>query len=240
MPDNLYIPSVDLRIGSLEEYNRRQKEHAAKLYKKPEFRPCITVSREYGCTGYPAAEALRETMAQRTGEEWVMVDTDVLEEVARRHNLSSEILKTLGEDNRVLAQVLATFSNRWKSNHDYFLPLARHIVALAEQGNVIIVEMGGAVITRHIEHSFHFRIYGSAHFKSAKLARRLHVETEEAETLMLRQQKVRNNFSRDFLNADSNDPALYHMLFNNDRCTHAKIAETIADFVRPEGTRATK
>jgi len=233
MPDNLYIPSVDLRIGALEEYNRRQKEKAAQHLKKPELRLCITLSREYGCTGYPAAEALRETMVQRTGEEWVMVDTDVLEEVARRHNLSSEILKTLGEDNRVLAQVLSTFSPRWKSNHDYFLPLAKHIVALAEQGNVIIVEMGGAVITRHIENSFHFRIYGSAHFKSAKLAKRLHVESEEAEKLMLRQQKIRNNFSRDFLDADCNNPALYHLLFNNDRCTHEKIAETIADFVRP-------
>ena len=29
MPENLFIPSVDLRIASLEEYNRRQKEKAA-------------------------------------------------------------------------------------------------------------------------------------------------------------------------------------------------------------------
>lgn len=28
MPENLIIPSVDLRIGALEEYNRRQKEKA--------------------------------------------------------------------------------------------------------------------------------------------------------------------------------------------------------------------
>jgi hypothetical protein len=56
MPDNLLIPSVDLRIGSLEEYNRRQKEKAASHHRKPRPRPCITLSREYGCEGYPAAE----------------------------------------------------------------------------------------------------------------------------------------------------------------------------------------
>jgi len=30
MPDNLFIPSVDMRIGALEEYNRRQKAKAEK------------------------------------------------------------------------------------------------------------------------------------------------------------------------------------------------------------------
>ena len=52
MPENLLIPSVDLRIGSLEEYNRRQKEKPFSHGKKTKPRPCITISREYGCTGY--------------------------------------------------------------------------------------------------------------------------------------------------------------------------------------------
>ncbi len=34
MPENLLIPSVDLRIGSLEEYNRRQREKSALPQKK--------------------------------------------------------------------------------------------------------------------------------------------------------------------------------------------------------------
>lgn len=39
MPENLLIPSVDLRIGSLEEYNRRQKEKifARKKLPKPQI-----------------------------------------------------------------------------------------------------------------------------------------------------------------------------------------------------------
>ena len=59
MPDNLLIPSVDLRIGSLEEYNRQQKEKAALQHRKPKPRPCLTISREFGCEGYPVAELLR-------------------------------------------------------------------------------------------------------------------------------------------------------------------------------------
>jgi len=231
MPENLFIPSVDLRIGSLEEYNRRQKEKAALQHAKTKPRPCITISREYGCTGYPTAELLRERLMQKTGDEWVMIDKHVLEEVARRHNLSEEILQTLGQENRILDEVLATFSPRWKSNYDYFLPLSSHVVALAEQGNVIMLEMGGAIVTRHIEHSYHFRIYGSQAFKTATVAGRLHIETEAAEKLMRRQQKLRDHFTRDFLNQDDHDPALYDLLFNNDRCTPDQIAHTIIDFV---------
>lgn len=231
MPDNLFIPSVDLRIGSLEEYNRRQKEKAAARHSRSKPRPCITISREYGCTGYPAAELLRELLMQRTGDEWVLIDKLVLEEVARRHNLSEEILKTLGKDNRILDEILATFSPRWKSNYDYFLPLSRHVVALAEQGNVIMLEMGGAIVTRHIEHSYHFRIFGSDPFKVATLAGRLGIEKEEAEKLMHKQQKVRDHFTKDFLSRDDHDPALYDLLFNNDRCSSDRIAHTIVDFV---------
>lgn len=231
MPENLLIPSVDLRIGSLEEYNRRQKEKAAIQHRKPKPRPCITISREFGCEGYPVAERLRELMIHKTGDEWVLIDKDVLEEVARRHNISEEILQTLGENNRILNEVLATFSPRWKSDQEYFMLLSRHVVALAEQGNVILVELGGAIVTRHIEHSCHFRIYGSDAFKSASLARRLNKETEAAEKLMHRQQKLRDHFTKTFLNQDDHDPTLYDLLFNNDRISPGEIAHTIADFV---------
>lgn len=231
MPDNLFIPSVDLRIGSLEEYNRRRKEKAAARHAKPKARPCITISREYGCTGYPTAELLRDIMMQRTGDEWVLIDRAIIEEVAKHHNLSREILERLGENNRLLSEILSTFSPRWKSNYDYFLPLSQHVVALAEQGNVLILEMGGSIVTRHLEHSYHFRLFASDKFKIATLARRLGIEAEEAEKLMHKKQKLRDRFTKDFLNQDDHDPALYDLIFNNDRCNSERIAHTIANFI---------
>lgn len=231
MPENLLIPSVDLRIGTLEEYNRRQKEKAFIQHKKPKARPCITISREYGCEGYPVAERLRDLMMQKTGDEWVLIDKDVLEEVARRHNISEEILQNLGENNRILNDVLATFSPRWKSDQEYFRMLSRHVVALAEQGNVIISELGGAIVTKHIEHSCHFRIFGSVPFKTATLGRRLNLDSEAAEKLMHRQQKARDHFNKAFLDQNGHDPSLYDLLFNNDRITPGEIAHTIADLV---------
>jgi len=236
MPESLIMPSIDLRIGSLEEYNRRQKDKAALQHRKLKPRPCLTISREFGCNGYPVAEMLRELMMKRTGDEWVLIDKAILEAVAQRHNISEDILQHLGERNHTLDEVLATFSPRWKSDQEYFRLLCRHVISLAEQGNVIIIELGGGVITRHIENSYHFRLYGSMEFKIRTIVRKMNIEAEAAEKLVLKQQKQRDRFHRDFLNQDAHDPALYDMLFNNERIQPARIAHTIADFVTAETT----
>lgn len=231
MPDNLLIPSVDLRVGALEEYNRTQKQKALLHHKKPKPRPCVTISRQFGCLGYPVAERVCELLSQKSGEPWLLIDRAVLDEVAKRHNISKDILECLGEKNRLLDDLLATFSPRWTHSQDCFRLLCKHVVSLTEQGNVVIMELGGAIITRHFEHSKHFRIYGSMDFKVRAIAQRLQIEHEAAEKLVIKQQKQRDAFTRDFLDQDDHNPALYELLFNNDRNSVEKIATTIADYV---------
>jgi len=234
MPDNLFIPSVDLRIGALEEYNRRQKEKAALQRRQPKPRPCITLSRQYGCQGYPVAERVCELMAEKTGEPWLLIDRAVLDEVARHHNISKDILESLGEKNRILDDLLATFSPRWTHSQDCFRLLCKHVVSLAELGNVVIMELGGAIITRHFEHAWHFRMYGSQPFKVRTIAQRLRMDEGEAEALITKQQRQRDAFTRDFLHRDDHDPLLYDLLFNNDRAAPEKIAQSIAAYVWAE------
>lgn len=230
MPENLLIPSVDLRIGALEEYNRQQKEKAAKQHRRQNHRPCLTISREFGCQGYPVAEALLKIMREKTGDPWILIDQAVLDEVARHHDISKDILDHLGERNRILAEVLSTFSPRWKTDHDYFQLICKQVISLAGQGNVIIMELGGAVITRHIEHSHHFRIIASCAFKASTIADRLFLPSDEAESLVRRKQRERDKFARDFLGQDICDPYLYDLTFNNDRCSPARMAAVMAEY----------
>jgi cytidylate kinase len=234
MPENLFIPSVDMRIGALEEYNRLQKEKATRQRKKNKLRTCVTITREYGCQGYPVAECLCEIMEKKTGEPWLLIDKAVLDEVAQHHNISKEILEKLGEKHRILDDLLATFSPRWTHSQDCFRLLCKHVVSLAEQGNVIIMELGGALITRHLEHAWHFRLYGSMKFKIQSIAHRLQCDHETAEKLILKEQKQRDVFARDFHGQDDHDPSLYDLLFNNDRSAPEKIARIIAAYVAEE------
>jgi len=231
MPDNLFIPSVDLRIGALEEYNRRQKVKGGQQRHLPKPRPCITLSRQYGCQGYPVAERVCELMAKQTGEPWLLIDREVLDEVARHHNISRDILENLGEKNRILDDLLATFSPRWTHSQDCFRLLCKHVVSLAEQGNVVIMELGGAIITRHFEQAHHFRMYASQQFKVRTIAQRLNFSDEDAEALVSKQQRKRDDFVRDFLHCNDHDPLLYDLLINNERAGIEQISETIVRFV---------
>jgi cytidylate kinase len=151
--------------------------------------------------------------------------------VARRHEISQEVLQNLGEKNQLLAEIIATFSPRWRTDRDYFRLLCEHVVSLAEQGNVIILELGGACIARHLEDAHHIRLYASQQFKTESIATRLGLATEDAEQLIMREQRQRDQFLRTFLDQDGRDPDLYDLMINNTNHAPQKIAQAIASFV---------
>jgi len=231
MPEKMLIPAIDARLGSLLEFNRRnlaQKSSRAVIEK---IRPTITLSREFGCEAYPVADQLKKLLEKNSSESWIVMDKGLLEEVAKNHNLSEDLLKGLGEKSSFLDEILATFSPHWKTDKDHFRLICRHMVSLAEKGNVILIGRGGAVITQSFKNCFHFRMYASQQFKIRSISQRLEMSREEADTLIRRKQKLRDNFIRDFLNRDAHDLTLYNLVINNDRNTAEKTARTIAEYV---------
>jgi cytidylate kinase len=231
MTENILIPSIDMRIGSLLEFNRRHELEAGQKSRTKKHQPTITLSREFGCEAYPTAEIMQQILEKRTGQAWLIIDKGLLEEVARDHNLSEEVLRNLGEKNLFLDEMLATFSSRWKSDKDTFRLLCRHITALAGAGNVIIVGRASTFITQTMKNCCHFRLYASAEFKNRSIRRRLDLTEEEAEKLIARMQKQRDRFIRDFIDRDPRDMSVYDLLFNNDRNSPEKIARTIVEYV---------
>lgn len=51
-------PSLEKRIGSLPEYNRRKELETLGKSSVGKHKQAITFSREFGCKAYPAAERL--------------------------------------------------------------------------------------------------------------------------------------------------------------------------------------
>lgn len=231
MPERELIPSIDMRLSSLLEINRRREMERDARSKSGKTRPAITISREFGCEAYPMAERLRDLLEKKSGEPWLLVDKGLQEEVARDNNLSEEILNRLGEKYRFLDEMLGTFTQRWKSEKDYFRLLCRHIVSLASEGNVIIVGRGSAIITQSMKNCHHFRLFASMEFKVRSIGRRLNMSTEDAEKLIVNKQHQRDKFIRDFLDRDATDLSVYNLVFNNDRNTPERTAQTIMEYV---------
>lgn len=231
MSERVLVPSIETRLGALLEINRRKDEDVASRIKANREHLTVTISREFGCEAYPMAECLKGLLEKKTGQPWILMDKALLEEVAKNHNLSEEILRGLGEKSRILDEMLATFSQRWKSEKDYFRLLCKHMFSLAEKGNVILMGRGSSIVTQQLKNCYHFRMFASRAFKVRSIARRLNLSEAEAESCIDKKQKQRDAFIRDFLDQDARDMRFYHMIFNNNKNSPERIAHTIAEYV---------
>ena len=232
MAKQVLIPSIEERLRGLIEVSRRNlREHD--LARGERVRPTVTLTREFGCEGYPVALRLQALLEVKSGQPWVVMDRALLDAVAKDHHLSAQILEDIGVKNRFLDDMLSTFSARWKSDKDYYRLLCRQILALAQQGNVILVGRGAVILTQDTGNCFHFRIVAPMRFKVASIAERMGLSADEAQELIQAKQRQRDAFLKDFLGRDIAEPTLYHLLFNNARCPADRIASLMAEVVMP-------
>ena len=86
------LPSIDRRLSTwismVEKSKTREKEPAG---------PTITISRQYGCEGFPLAEELKKIFEEKTGEEWNIYDKALLKKVSEEEELSIRLLEGLGD-----------------------------------------------------------------------------------------------------------------------------------------------
>ncbi len=230
MNDRILVPSIENRLTGLIEVCRRAKQvvddkNADKL------KHTVTISREFGCEAFPAAEKLKNILERESDEPWAIVDKSLVDEVARHHDLAADILHNLGKRPRWLDDMLSTLSPKWKNERDHFQLLAQQIVAMAARGNMIIVGMGGAIVTQSMKNCHHFRIFAPMEFKISSIAGRVGVSKAEAVELIEKRQKAREKFIRDFLDKDINNCHYYHVLFNNQHLSAEDIAQLIGNHI---------
>ncbi len=227
MPVTILTPSVEQRLRAYHELSSRAKS----LVEGAPLKPTITISREFGCEGFPVAEEVKKLVEQMTREQWLIVDISLLDAVAEEHKIPEEIMLSLGHKPRWLDDMFATLSPHWKSDADYYRLLCEQVVSLATAGNAIFVGLGAAIITKTMKNCSHFRLFAEQEFKVRSIARRMNIPKQEAEMVVADQDKAREKIIRKLLDADERDPLYYHMIFNNGKVKNSRIARTIADFV---------
>lgn len=227
MPVTDLIPSVEQRLRAYHELSGRAKSFGAGTPAKP----TITISREFGCEGFPVAEELVSLGEKITGEPWLLVDITLLNAVAKEHNISEDVMLSLGHKPRWLDDMFATFSANWKTDADYYRLLCEQVVALATAGNAVFVGLGAAIITQKMTNCSHFRLIGDHEFRVRTLARRLNISKQEVENMLPEKEKERDMIIRRCLDADEHEPRYYHAIFNNSKMRKEVIAGTIADIV---------
>lgn len=227
MPTTKLSPSIEQRMRAYHDLTHR----AQTVKKSAPPKPTITLSRQFGCEAFPVAEELIRRAEEKTGESWLLVDKALLDDVAREHRISPDLMQSLGEGPRWIDDVFASFSDRWKGDTDYYRLLGEQVLMIAATGNAVIVGLGAAIITKALKNCLHFRLIADQDFKVRSIARRMNISRQEAELAVLERQKERDRIIRRVLDADEHDPLLYHALFNNAKLRNAQIASMILGHV---------
>ena len=225
MPTGDLFPSVERRLKAYHELSHT----VSGLEDSAPLKPTITISREFGCEAFPVSEELVRLAEKKTGEPWLLVDKSLLDAVAKEHHVPEEIMLSLGSKPRWFDDMMATFSANWKSDADYYRLLCRQVVMIASAGNAVIVGLGSPVITKNLKNCFRYRLIAEHDFKVKSIARRMKIPKQEAELVVIDQQKERDRVLRKLLNSDLRDPLLYHAIFNNGRIKSRQVARLILD-----------
>jgi len=218
-------PSIEHRIAAWQQIQRRLLDQP-----KPKLRPTITLSRAFGCEGFPLAERLRKDFEGLTGEPWLVYDKALLEVVAKQEGVPLAELERLGDVTRLETLGLA--------NTNFYHQLAeldavgKALVQFAQLGNAIIVGRGGTVLTRGFRNCFHFRLDASFEYRTRSMAERLELDASEAQELVRVNSRERDRFLSQHFKVNLSDISLYDAVFNNERHSVGEISAAIVAYVR--------
>lgn len=212
------VPSIEQRECAWAELQERLAHARPRL-----ALPSITISREYGCEGYPLAVHLKALLEAASGLSWSVFDKALVDRVASDEKLSKELLAHLGNESHA-QDVLRTHFG-FLTHDEAYAMVAKHLLQIAMVGGAIIVGRGGAVVCQDLPNCFHVRLVGSFEFRSATLARRLGLPLGEAEARVRTQSPLRERFISQCLHADVTDHRWYDAVFNNGRQPVEHIAQ---------------
>jgi len=190
----------------------------------------LTISRQFGCEGFPLALRLQARLEAATGLPWSILDKALLEKVAQDEGISMRLLSDLGGATRYL-EAFGFHPNGAVTQEQAFAKVARSLVQVARQGRTIIVGQGGAILCRGMEHAYHFRLEAGFDWRVRAYMRSRGLDLAAAEREVKIRTRMRDQFIRQVLDADVGDRANYDAVFNNERHSVDQVAAAIEAYV---------
>lgn len=225
-PISSLAPDIERRLAGWMKIQERHKDPAA-----VKLRPTITLSREFGCEGFPLAERLKTLLEEASGEPWNLFDKSLIELVAKEEDIPLRLLKNLGDMSKAI-EAFGLHSAERVTHDMAFDQVARYLVQIAKVGSAILVGRGSAVLCHDLSNCFHFRLIAGFDWRVASYMKRTGLPEAEAAAQVKENSKLREKFVSQCLGADITDPRLYDAIFNNERHTVEEMAQAILAFVR--------
>ncbi|MCK5883087.1 MAG: cytidylate kinase-like family protein [Bacteriovoracaceae bacterium] len=221
MSNELYLPSADKRLSKWLEIQDRV---AAKDNTE---RKTITISRKYGCQGYPVANRLKDILDKETGEEWTIFDRELLDLISAKEHISRKLLEE-SANQEATHNFLSSFFPQSMEQEDYYHLIAKYIFEISRKGNAIIVGRGAEFLTQDLKNCYRFRIDASQEFRIENMAQTENIDLNEAEKLVKENENTKEEFIQKHFSRKVGMLDDYHAIYNNKHSDVELIAKSIA------------
>jgi hypothetical protein len=232
--------AMDKYINAQVKYWQQQKNSLA-LPEQKSLRQFITISREYGCSGYGIAKEIAIILnnADKTPEPlWAAYERQVLDRVMAEMDLSSSLVKTLTDDAlRDLTDILKSAFSGLPPQVAVYQKLAQTIRILAAHGNVVIVGRASNVITRGMTGGFHVMLVAPMEYKINNIMKFKNLSKKDAEKLIIDNTARREDYIREYVKFDVTDPHQYDLVINLSNTTVHGVADLIIQGMKLKSSR---
>jgi cytidylate kinase len=225
-PFSSLVPAVEHRLAAWEQIQFRLSQPAV-----PRIRPTITLSRQFGCEGFPLAARLKALFEEASGEPWNIYDKSLVEKVAQDEAISLRLLKNLGDMTHSL-EALGLHPSSHITHDEAFAKVAKAIVQIATVGNAIIVGRGSSILCKDLRNCFHFRMEAGFEWRVASIMKRLELPREEAAEMVKTNTKLREKFISQCLGENIAEVKHYNAVFNNERYSVNEMGAAILAYVK--------
>ena len=187
------------------------------------LKPFVAISREAGAGGSPVAELVGEALG------WEVLDRNILDRVSQRYKLPRQMLEMVDETQANWAyDILGTWLDPKVIPHEkYVIHLGHVVLAAACQASVVYVGRGVQFLLPR-DRGLAVRIIASESYRSNRIAEREGITLKEATKKMHNMDTGRRAFVQRFFHQDIDDPHLYDLIINVERCGPKAAAECIA------------
>ena len=209
-----------------------------KMRKGEKKLPFITISREYGCHGYPVAEALQDKLNRMISNEypWAVFDKGVISKIAEEYNLSEALANSLDQNQRSqMEQYMDHIFLDRPNEYKIFQYLTQALIGFAEKGNVILIGRGGCIITKNVERGFNVRLIAPFEFRVEKIKNDLKISEDEAIRVVKKNEKEREAFVERYTLKPIGDDYNFHLILNNSLYSIDEMAEMIIHGLEVKG-----
>ncbi len=194
-------------------------------------KPFITISREFGCEGFPLAKRLSELLSTETIN-WNVYGHDSIRKLSLNDDISETLWETIPDETRnVFTQYLdATLADK-PTDFMLFRKMAKSVKVLSTSGHVILVGAASSVLTKDSNYAYHFRLIASEEFRIQRIVE-MGFSPKEAKVLVKERDEKRVHFVKQFTGVDIRNPSIYTATFNNSLLSVNEISTMVLSLIQ--------